>query len=422
MRHRLLLSILLAALALPAAAAAYPWPVKPFDQQHPVRGFFGDPRTIFVAGVSDERDRGARQLHLPPGRRHRGAGRNGDLRGRERTASATCGAATIDLVTPGGATRLPVLPHRRRRRRGAARDGADDRARLRAGRRSVTCTSRRSGTATSSTRSSAATSRRTPTTPARRCRGSSSRTRTACVQTPLGLCGRVRARRRRVRHAADAGSREVPRLPVAPALVTWTITRNSTVVVRKHVAADFLARGSRRTRGSGTSTRAARTRTTPASGSAQYASTPGRYLFLLVAALRHEDAAERRLPDHRPRDRRPRQHGGALDDVLRAQLRQRVARARSRPPRRRRRRSSCRRGRRPRQAKPELGAVGAPVDLLQVLDAVDVRARLRELDALVRREPAVDVLLARVVGGERGAARRGTCRAGAGGTRRRSGR
>jgi len=24
--------------------AAYPWPVKPFDHQHPIRGFFGDPR------------------------------------------------------------------------------------------------------------------------------------------------------------------------------------------------------------------------------------------------------------------------------------------------------------------------------------------------------------------------------------------
>jgi hypothetical protein len=27
-----------------AALPAYPWPVKPFDQQHPVRGFFCDPR------------------------------------------------------------------------------------------------------------------------------------------------------------------------------------------------------------------------------------------------------------------------------------------------------------------------------------------------------------------------------------------
>ena len=29
------------------AAASYRWPVKPFDKQHPVRGGFGDPRTIF---------------------------------------------------------------------------------------------------------------------------------------------------------------------------------------------------------------------------------------------------------------------------------------------------------------------------------------------------------------------------------------
>jgi hypothetical protein len=32
----------------PAAAASkpYPWPLRPFHQQHPVRGFFGDPRTL----------------------------------------------------------------------------------------------------------------------------------------------------------------------------------------------------------------------------------------------------------------------------------------------------------------------------------------------------------------------------------------
>jgi murein DD-endopeptidase MepM/ murein hydrolase activator NlpD len=47
MRHRLILPIVLAALAFPAAAAAYPWPVKPFDRQHPVRGSFGDPRMVF---------------------------------------------------------------------------------------------------------------------------------------------------------------------------------------------------------------------------------------------------------------------------------------------------------------------------------------------------------------------------------------
>src|SRR5918998_5601169 len=33
-----------AALFSPSTAAAYGWPLKPFDKQHPVRGFFGDPR------------------------------------------------------------------------------------------------------------------------------------------------------------------------------------------------------------------------------------------------------------------------------------------------------------------------------------------------------------------------------------------
>jgi hypothetical protein len=40
------------ALLLPAAAAsAYPWPLAPFHQPHPVRGNFGDPRTVFFHGA-----------------------------------------------------------------------------------------------------------------------------------------------------------------------------------------------------------------------------------------------------------------------------------------------------------------------------------------------------------------------------------
>jgi hypothetical protein len=38
------------ALAAPAAAKAYSWPVKPFDRQHPVRAMFGDPRIGDGAG------------------------------------------------------------------------------------------------------------------------------------------------------------------------------------------------------------------------------------------------------------------------------------------------------------------------------------------------------------------------------------
>jgi hypothetical protein len=38
--------------------AAYPWPVKPFHRQHPVRGNFGDPRTVFTGP-----DEGAFSFH-----------------------------------------------------------------------------------------------------------------------------------------------------------------------------------------------------------------------------------------------------------------------------------------------------------------------------------------------------------------------
>ena len=43
--------IALLVLALPSAAAAYSWPFKPFNKQHPIRGFFGDPRTVYENGV-----------------------------------------------------------------------------------------------------------------------------------------------------------------------------------------------------------------------------------------------------------------------------------------------------------------------------------------------------------------------------------
>ena len=41
-RHRLL---------APSGASAYSWPFKPFNKQHPIRGFFGDPRTVYENGI-----------------------------------------------------------------------------------------------------------------------------------------------------------------------------------------------------------------------------------------------------------------------------------------------------------------------------------------------------------------------------------
>jgi hypothetical protein len=42
-----------AALATPAQAA-YHWPVKPFNREHPIRGSFGDPRTLFFGPPTPE--------------------------------------------------------------------------------------------------------------------------------------------------------------------------------------------------------------------------------------------------------------------------------------------------------------------------------------------------------------------------------
>jgi len=46
-RLLLLLLAFLPALAAGTNASAYPWPIRPFHQQHPIRANFGDPRTRF---------------------------------------------------------------------------------------------------------------------------------------------------------------------------------------------------------------------------------------------------------------------------------------------------------------------------------------------------------------------------------------
>jgi murein DD-endopeptidase MepM/ murein hydrolase activator NlpD len=48
MRLRIFFLICGLALCASATASAYPWPLKPFNQQHPIRANFGDPRTRFL--------------------------------------------------------------------------------------------------------------------------------------------------------------------------------------------------------------------------------------------------------------------------------------------------------------------------------------------------------------------------------------
>ena len=53
---------------------AYPWPLEPFDQQHPVRGFFRDPRigdhggSSFHTGVDVAGPDGTAVYAVAPGR------------------------------------------------------------------------------------------------------------------------------------------------------------------------------------------------------------------------------------------------------------------------------------------------------------------------------------------------------------------
>jgi hypothetical protein len=47
LRLRLAVIVALFGLVSTSSASAYPWPIKPFHEQHPVRANFGDPRTRF---------------------------------------------------------------------------------------------------------------------------------------------------------------------------------------------------------------------------------------------------------------------------------------------------------------------------------------------------------------------------------------
>ena len=48
LRIPLLIACCTVALTLSASASAFPWPIKPFNKQHPIRANFGDPRTRFL--------------------------------------------------------------------------------------------------------------------------------------------------------------------------------------------------------------------------------------------------------------------------------------------------------------------------------------------------------------------------------------
>ena len=116
--RRLLLSVVLIVLALgggiaarPGSSAgartvsgahAYGWPVKPFDQPHPVRGSFGDPRTIFAGPPTQRTLLSGRPVHLPCRRRHLRAGRHRRLSRRIRNRPRATNPEWVSVDCGGG--------------------------------------------------------------------------------------------------------------------------------------------------------------------------------------------------------------------------------------------------------------------------------------------------------------------------------
>jgi hypothetical protein len=280
---RRLLLVLVLVLALPSAAAAYSWPVKPFNKQHPIRGFFGDPRTVFEDGVLSGGFDGPGFLSF-----HQGI----DISAPNGTpvypvmsgVAHYLGAATLNVavgtvngvdvtfqyfhITPvvgegeqviARTTVLGYIQPPYAHVHLTEIDGTHSVNPLQPGHLAPYRDHTRPTIRQSVFSNSAGT-----------------------IQTPLGLCGRVQI-------AADAFDRQpvaVPGtfhdLPVTPALVEWSVARlNGKVVLPMRVAADFRTTLPPNSRFSDVYAKGTY-ENSPRFGTQQYTGMPGRYLFLLA--------------------------------------------------------------------------------------------------------------------------------------------
>lgn len=268
----------LACLLTPGMAAAWSWPFKPFDRQHPIRGFFGDPRTIYKNGILAGAWEGPVTFSF-----HQGI----DISAPNGTpiyavADGTAhylGAATLNLVTDDGVTFqfFHIVTVVGEGERVVARNTilgyvqppfAHVHISELDGNRLVNPLQR-----------GHLTPYRDTTKPV--IRSIAVRNQTGEIQTPLGLCGRVEM---------DVDAFDLPPvvvpgkfkgLPVVPALVRWTMAKlGAGAVVPWTTVADFRETLPPNTQfwdvyARGTYQNA------PRFGREQYASMPGRFLFLL---------------------------------------------------------------------------------------------------------------------------------------------
>jgi hypothetical protein len=282
------LAALAATLALTAAgsAAAYGWPVKPFDKQHPIRGFFGDPRTVFENGVLSGGFDGPGFFSF-----HQGV----DIVAANGTPvypvmsgiAHYLGAATLNVDagmrfgTDVTFQYFHITPVVGEGEHVIARKTVLGYVQPPYGHVHVT---EIDGThAVNPLQPGHLTPYADHTRPT--IRETIFSNASGAIETPLGLCGRVQV----AVDAFDTQPMLVPGsfrgLPVAPALVQWSVRRlNGKVVIPLRTAADFRQTLPPNSRfydvyANGTY------ENSPRFGAQQYTSMPGRYLFLLAGSL-----------------------------------------------------------------------------------------------------------------------------------------
>jgi hypothetical protein len=275
-----LASVAFAALAAGAAASAYSWPVKPFNQQHPIRGFFGDPRTVYENGVLAGGFDGPSFVSF-----HQGV----DISAPDGTPvypvlsgkTHYLGATTLNVSVPDGRIfqyfhLVPIVG-----------EGQEVVARktilgyVQAPYGHVHLTEITGTHAVNPLQEGHLTPYVDRTRP--RIRDAFFRDVRGVVQTPLGVCGRVEL---------DVDAYDMPPvpipgkfggLPVVPALVRWRIAPlNGAKVMPWRTAADFRTGIPGNAQFSDVYAKGTY-ENAPRFGTQQYTAMPGRYLFLLAA-------------------------------------------------------------------------------------------------------------------------------------------
>jgi len=275
---RRLLLVVVVALACAGTASGYPWPLKPFDKQHPIRGFFGDPRTVYENGILAGAFDGPSFISF-----HQGvdiAAPNGTpVYAVEDGTVHYLGAATMNLVTDHDVTfqYFHITPVAGEGEHAVAEKTVLGYVQPPYGH--VHITEIDGIHAVNPLQRGHLTPYGDRTIP--RVRDVVVRNLSGDVQTPVGLCGRVELDV----DAYDPQPLPVPGtyngLPVAPAFVQWWMTRiGGKVVVAPKTIADF--RQTLPGNGQFFNVYAKGTyENSPRFGAQQYAGMPGRYLFLL---------------------------------------------------------------------------------------------------------------------------------------------